>query len=134
MDTTNITQFLTPDSVNLFKDLIMSGAIVMMITQGTKGFVDSIFNRIKFIKTPSTSGYVGFLSLVQAIFFMFVFNSFDVNLTNIYLTIINSCLLYFGCTKSFEFVFQKVSFGGKTANKNVTNDTNLQSETNAEDK
>lgn len=122
----NITQFFTPDNISLFKDLIVSGAIVMMVTQGTKGIVDSVFNKIKFIKTPSTSGYVGFLSLVQVIFFMFIFNTFDINATNIYLTIINSCLLYFGCTKSFEFVFQKISFSEKVDdNTETTTDNKL---------
>lgn len=121
MDTSSITQFFTPDSINTFKDLVMSGAVVMMVTQGTKGIIDSIFNKIKFIKTPSTSGYVGFLSFVQAIFFMFVFNNYTMNLSNIYLTIVNACLLYFGCTKSFQFIFQKISFNGKVEDKKVTN-------------
>ena len=32
------------------------------------------------------------------------------NITNLYLTVINTFLLYFGCTKSFDFVFKKISF------------------------
>lgn len=132
MDGSNITQFFTPDNLGLFKDLIISGAIVMMVTQGTKGIVDSIFNKIKFIKTPSTSGYVGFLSFVQAIFFMFVFNNYSMNLSNIYLVVVNACLLYFGCTKSFEFVFQKISFDKKVTDTEITN--NVSSENITENK
>jgi hypothetical protein len=125
MDTSSITNFFTPNSINQFQDLIMSGAIVMMVTQGTKGIVDSIFNKIKFIKTPSTSGYVGFLSFVQAIFFMFVFNNYEKNLSNMYLVVVNACLLYFGCTKSFDFVFQKINFGGKENSSEVSSTASI---------
>lgn len=117
MDNSNITQFFTPDNVGLFKDLIMSGAIVMLVTQGTKGFIDNLFVKVKILGNPSTSSYVGFLSLVQSAFFMFVFNTYSINLTNIYLTVINACLLYFGCTKGFDFVFKKISFNSNEETK-----------------
>ncbi|OSA89095.1 UNVERIFIED_ORG: hypothetical protein B2H93_16700 [Clostridium botulinum] len=117
MDTTSITQFFTPDNVNMFKDLVMSAGIVMLVAQGTKDIIDSIFMNTKLEGKISTSYYVMGLSFIQAIFFMFIFNNYEVNATNIYLTVINSFLLYFGCTKSFDFVFKKISFG----NDNIDN-------------
>nr|DAH73527.1 MAG TPA: hypothetical protein [Caudoviricetes sp.] len=110
MDATSITEFFTPDNIGLFKDLIMSAGIVMLITQGSKDVLDSIFKGTKLEGKISTSYYVMFLSFIQSIFFMFVFNDYPVNATDIYLTVINAFLLYFGCTKSFDFVFKRITF------------------------
>lgn len=120
MDTTSITQFFTPDNVNMFKDLVMSAGIVMLVAQGTKDIVDSIFANTKLENKISTSYYVMGLSFIQAIIFMFIINNYEINAINIYLTVINSFLLYFGCTKSFDFVFKNISFG-KDKNDNIDN-------------
>lgn len=110
MDATSITEFFTPENVGVFKDLIMSAGIVMLVTQGSKDIIDSIFKGTKLEDKISTSYYVMFLSFMQSIFFMFVFNSYAITATNIYLTVVNAFLLYFGCTKSFDFVFKRISF------------------------
>ena len=117
METTNITTFFTPENIGLFKDLVMSAGIVMLVTQGTKDIIDSIFKGTKLENKISTSYYVMLLSFIQSIFFMFVFSGYPINATNIYLTVINAFLLYFGCTKSFDFVFKRISF-----RKNESND------------
>lgn len=106
----DITQFFTPDNANLLKDLIMSGFIIMLFTQATKGFVDSFFNWLPFVKkAPSTSLYVFILSIVQAICVMFMFYGYGVTAETIYFTIANACLLYVGCTQGFNFVFKNIT-------------------------
>ena len=111
MDNYSITQFFTPDNVNLFKDLIISGMVVMLIAQTTKRPLDSLIKAIPFIKSNKckTKYYTLFLSFIQAIYFMFVFNDYSFNATSLYITVINTCLLYVGTTKGFDFVFKNIT-------------------------
>lgn len=122
MDTQNITSFFTPDNIGLFKQLVISAGVVMMVTQGLKSVVDSALEGTKLEGKISTSYLVMFLSVIQSIFFMFVFSEYPVNATNIYLTVINAFLLYFGCTKSFDFVFKRISFGKESDKEEKTED------------
>lgn len=106
-----ITQFFMPDSLGMFGDLLVSGLVVMLIVQATKKHVDKLIVKLPFVKKkPSTSSYTLMLCAIQVIFVMFSFNGLDVVPSNIYLTVVNTALLYVGCTKGFDFIFKNITY------------------------
>lgn len=110
MNIQEITQFFMPDSLGMFGDLLVSGLVVMLVVQSTKKLVDKLVVKLPFVqKKPSTSGYTFFLCAIQVAFVMFSFNNLALIPSNFYLAVVNTCLLYVGCTKSFDYIFQPIT-------------------------
>lgn len=110
MNIQEITQFFMPDSLGMFGDLLVSGLVVMLVVQSTKEFIDKFMVKLPFIKKkPTTKAYTLLLCFIQVAFVMFSFNALPILASNIYLMVVNTCLLYVGCTKGFDFIFKPIT-------------------------
>lgn len=119
MDLTNITEFLTYENIGIMTQLIVSGLFVMAATQALKNKVDRLIklitrNKIKRIKT---SDFTLLLSFIQVLFVMFSINNNPLNLKSLWLTFLNTVILYLGTTKGFDAVFKQVSIKQEVKNK-----------------
>lgn len=106
----NITEFLTPESVDGLKQLIISGLFVMATVQVVKTYIDSIVKfitkgKIKKIKSKSVTLAI---SLLQVIFVMFAVYGYKFNVITIWLTVMNTVILYLGTTKGFDAIFKDI--------------------------
>lgn len=106
----NITEFLTYDNVGMMTQMIFSGLIVMSITQVIKSHIDRIAKFITKgkVKKIKSSDITLIVSIVQVIFVMFVVNGYVLDVKSLWLVVVNSVILYLGCSKGFDKVFKEV--------------------------
>lgn len=106
-----ITEFLSYDNIGLMSQIIISGLVVMATTQAFKSIVDRI---IKFIsrgkvKKIKTKDLTLLISIIQVTFVMYGVNHYPLDFISIWLVVVNSVLLFLGCTKGFDAVFKKIT-------------------------
>lgn len=106
-----ITEFLTYDNIGLMTQIIISGLVVMATTQAFKSVVDRL---IKFIsrgkiKKIKTKDLTLIISILQVICVMYGVNHYPLDFTSIWLVVVNSVLLYLGCTSGFDTIFKNIT-------------------------
>lgn len=94
----------------LGNNFLFSGLAVMLIVQATKKMVDKFFKKLPFVKKKvSTENYVFLIGAIQTYLVMFQYNSLGASFLNTWLALINTCALFFACTKGFDFVCKPIT-------------------------
>lgn len=106
-----ITEFLSYDNIGLMTQIIVSGLIVMAMTQAFKNTVDRLFKFISMgkIKKIKTRDLTLFICFIQVIFVMYGVNKYPIDFISVWLTVVNSVLLFLGCTKGFDAIFKNIT-------------------------
>ena len=123
MDIQNITEFITPDNMSMAKQLLVSGFFVMILVQTFKPFLDTITKKL-FKKKTKTKNLTLFISIIDVIIVMFFVNSYQVNVVSVFLVLINSSLLYLGCTTGFDKLFRNLTIQKETKTINKPKEEN----------